>query len=144
MRTKPMDFEEFIKYYDFKYYSDLIKLENENHARFSKRKFKTSDDGHVYIWVEVEVTKKSIVYIGKAGRRMEARVHQHHGGFRGGSKCGKAHSARILEGLENNKQYEVYVRKSQDIDVFLESICICESEEKALIKKINPHWNKQK
>jgi len=103
----------------------------------------TSDSGktgHVYLWIESYSETSLIVYVGKAGKRMIDRCRQHLAGFKS-STTGKAHAARLYEGNQQGKQYAIYVRKSDEIELFGEKISMFSAEEEALIKKLNPTWN---
>jgi hypothetical protein len=50
-----------------------------------------SGEGFVYLWVERQTSRYSIVYVGMAGKSLRARCEQHLGGFRQ-STTGKAHA----------------------------------------------------
>jgi len=137
------EFVEFTKMYDFNLYADITK--NNDHAYYCNIHTQITGSGFVYFWVEKYSSNFNIVYIGKAGKTMKQRCDQHTGGFKGGSKTGKAHSDRIITGINNKKTYSVYARKAKTASILGEdNISLCCAEEISLIKKLNPPWNKIK
>ena len=112
-----------------------------------KSKFK----GWVYLWVHIVNNNYSnICYVGKAGGVIKDRCNQHIGGARpgsSGSQKGRKNAQRIKDCLEDGGRMEIYVRKSDDLELLGEAnICLCESEEKAMIQKLKrlgaELWNK--
>ena len=143
MNMDRVKFDAFLKTYSFEKYADIVS--KEKHAYFDNKQDKNANSGYVYIWVEKEKSKYTIVYVGKAGKTMRKRCNEQVAGFRGGSKIGKIHSQKILKGIESGKRYEVYARKSKVGTIVGESeISFCNVEEIAFIKKLNkfnPLWN---
>jgi len=69
-------------------------------------------------------------------------VYQNAGEFRT-SPPGKAHAARIREGLAGGREYLVFVRKGGTGLVLGEKdIPLTTAEELAFIRKFSPIWNK--
>jgi hypothetical protein len=100
-----------------------------------------AERGLVYLWVERTKQQYSVVYVGMAGKTLQARCGQHQNGFVG-SVTGRAHAQRLRAGFEAGKLYEVYARRSDPGEVLGETgismVCV---EELAFIKKFRPSWN---
>ena len=106
--------------------------------------------GWVYLWVAFKGKDlTNIFYVGKAGKTLKARCHQHVGGFRGGSNKGIKNAEKIYAFLSEDEtnRLELHARKSSAMTIFDEmNISLCEAEEAALIQKLRnmgqPLWNK--
>ena len=110
-------------------------------------------EGWVYLWIHiVDNNSSNICYVGKAGGTIRSRCTQHVGGARtgsSGSKKGRENAQRIQDCLADGGRVELYVRKSEYVDLLGEAnICLCETEEKAMIEKFKrlgaQLWNKEK
>jgi hypothetical protein len=138
-----VEFEKFLDKFEFRKYADIVS--NGKHALFENKQAEGIGCGYVYLWVEKNRNKFTVVYVGKAGKTMRKRCNEQIGGFRGGSKIGKTHSGNILKGIKAEKHYLVYARKSKTGMVMGESnISLCCVEEIAFIKKLSPPWNSLK
>lgn len=104
----------------------------------------SSDQGFVYLWVEVSGQSYTVVYVGKAGKTLRARCNQHLGGFHGGSTAGLENARLLRQGIGKGNRYLLYSRKSPLMQLCGEdnipSECI---EELAFIKKFKQTlWNR--
>lgn len=105
---------------------------------------KHGEHGWVYLWLELDSDGSRVVYVGKAGGTLARRCMQHASGFAGGSPTGIKHAANISNGIKAGKRYEIWARKAGVISLFGEAdISMCEVEERALIQKFRPIWNKE-
>ncbi|QIL81450.1 hypothetical protein G7047_17185 [Diaphorobacter sp. HDW4A] len=105
---------------------------------------KQGEHGWVYLWLEIDGDVSRVVYVGKAGSTLARRCGQHTAGFSGGSATGIKHAANISNGIKTGKRYEIWARKAGVISLFGEAdISMCEVEERALIQKFRPIWNKE-
>ena len=101
----------------------------------------SSERGFVYLWVEISAQIFNVVYVGKAGGTLQMRCNQHADGFRH-SSTGRAHADRLRQGINENKRYVVYARKSEIKNVLGErDISMACVEELAFIQKFRPTWN---
>lgn len=124
--------------YAFEKMGEISQLKGRPKFEFSK---KSDDCDLVYLWTEITNQKYIIVYVGMTGKTLKARCHQHKRGF-SGSTTGRQHSNRIINGINEGKNYEVYARKAGASEVLDEnSISMASVEELAFIRKFNPPWN---
>lgn len=66
-------------------------------------------DGFVYLWVEVNEKTYNIVYVGQTSNTIQERMSDHKGGFNGGSPSGERKRDLIINGLNQNHQYFVFL-----------------------------------
>lgn len=100
----------------------------------------------VYIWVRCSGKCKpsEVMYVGMAGGTLSARFAQHLGGFRGGSGPGKRLADNIREVLKGGDEICIYARASPPITLWGQEVCSNCVEERAIIRLLEPAWNKQK
>ena len=132
------EFDKVISEYSFSKIGDIRLINNE--LKFNNIvNYKTH--GHVYLWVEKKENDYVIVYVGKAGKTINARCQQHSTGFKK-STTGKKHAARLIKGFNSGYSYELYARKSKSESICDEHQIPMECvEEIAFIKKFSPAWN---
>ena len=82
------------------------------------------------------------MYVGKAGKTIRERCRQHKGGFNGGSKTGIANAEKIIAEISKGNTIAIYLRHSEQKTLFEVEVSLCEAEEKALIKKFIPPYNR--
>ena len=134
------EFKKFCKKYIFEAYTDI--KSNDKHAYFSNLT-NWPEKGYIYLWSEEDGDSVTVVYVGKAGKTMKDRCIQHLGGFKGGSKKGEYLSDKIVAGCKKGKCYRICARLSDKKTIVdEEEISMCDVEEKAFIKKLDPSWNK--
>jgi hypothetical protein len=101
----------------------------------------SKERGYVYLWVELSGDSFDVVYVGKTENTLKERFKQHRGGFTT-STPGRAHAARLRTGIQQNKRYVVYARKSETMEICGEaSISMACVEELAFIQKFGAPWN---
>jgi len=133
-------FLEFSNSYGFEYVAEIIDGDKGLYFSYAH---KPEGAGFVYLWVEVQDDTFRVVYVGKAGKRIQDRMAEHRGGFSGGSKTGVKNRDLILEGMKEAKRYYVYARKSPDVEILGERVPSAVLEETAFIKKLSGHlWNR--
>ncbi len=94
-----------------------------------------STDSHVYLWVDVTNAKDVIVlYCGRAGKGIKARMSQHKQGFKGegngGSESGRKKYIFLRDSLTKRKIIEVWSKPSKSQND--ESSCL--NELSAIVK----------
>lgn len=97
--------------------------------------------GWIYAWVQGQ----NVHYIGRAGQTLYKRFREHEGGFQYGL-TGRENARLIREALTRGT-LEVYARKSDDIEVFGETVSRAPVEETALVQLALregwPIWNRE-
>jgi hypothetical protein len=116
--------------------------ENDENLLFTPDDSKISYEECVYAWIKENGRSVTCCYIGVAGKKLEQRWKSHEKGFRG-SGPGKRHAEKIRCALENGAQVGVWVRQSRQKTRFDVDVSMCWIEEKALIKKWKPSWNRE-
>jgi hypothetical protein len=80
-----------------------------------------STDPHVYVWVDVTDTNDIVVlYCGRAGKGIKARMGQHKQGFKGedngGSASGKRKHDFLSEKLDKKRKIEIWSKSSHNLE----------------------------
>lgn len=122
-------------------------VENENAAlRFKQRVGVAFDSAaSVYAWTASHPDKQSgtvqVLYVGKAGRGIDARLRQHEGGFTH-SCTGRSNAALLREVLRADARVSVFVRRSDTVELFGATVSLYAAEEDALCRVLKPSFNR--
>ena len=95
----------------------------------------------IYMWViENENVPEKIIYIGKTRKTLKNRCDQWKGGFKGASKLGIKTKEKLFKKLNERENIAIYARQSDKIELFEQTISLCETEEIAFIERYKKHF----
>lgn len=96
----------------------------------------------VYVWIAYKSDiDYHILYVGKAGRGVHARCHQHKGGFTN-SNTGQKNATELMKYLDAGYELRVYGRKSSTMEIFGKVVSLYSAEEDALCEVLKPSINR--
>lgn len=130
----------------FQNLGSIIEYDDDMHGRilgFSHDNRLPIDKGWVYAWVQTTPAgiPLSVLYVGKAGKKLGKRCSEHKSGFRN-SPRGMEHAKNILNLLHGNYRIRLYARISERQTILgVPDISMCEAEERALYSIFEPPWN---
>jgi hypothetical protein len=98
--------------------------------------------GLMYLWIEIDGDRHSIVYVGMAKGLLRTRCSQHEQGFLT-STSGIGHFQRLRASLALDKHFMIYARTSGKLRLHGEEVPAQYAEEQAFIRKFMPSWNSE-
>jgi hypothetical protein len=98
--------------------------------------------GLVYLWIEVDGDRHTIVYVGMAKGLLRTRCGQHERGFLT-STSGNGHFQRLRASLALDNHFTIYARPSGKLRLHGEEVPAQYAEERAFIQKFRPGWNSE-
>jgi hypothetical protein len=99
----------------------------------------------VYAWVAAYASAPAgslhVLYVGKAGRGICARLGQHEGGFQH-SGTGRDNARRLAVEMEAGARISVFARTSDTALLFGQRVSLYAAEEDALCRLLKPSFNR--